>query len=249
MIRTLRTAAVALAVLCTPALAGGFDDSQRQEIGEIVREYLIEHPEVLLEVSKALEERQQAAESEKREGALTAMAADVFRLEGDFVAGNPDGDVTMVEFFDYNCGWCKRGLPEVLSLVEQDKNIRLVLKEFPIFGADSEYAASAALASRKQGKYWQFHVAMLGHEGKVTRETVDEIAVAQGLDLARLKSDMEDPEIATLLKKNDELAGALSIRGTPAFVIDKEVIPGYLPKEGLLASINKVRDNGGCKLC
>jgi protein-disulfide isomerase len=170
-------------------------------------------------------------------------------MKGDHVAGNPDGDVTMVEFFDYNCGWCKKGMPEVLAMVEEDKNLRLVLKEFPIFGGDSDYAAKAALASQKQGKYWEFHVAMLGHEGKVTRETVDKIATEVGLDVARLKTDMESPDVAEVIRRNQELATALAIGGTPAFVIDNQVVPGYLPKDGLMASVSKVREQGGCKVC
>jgi protein-disulfide isomerase len=249
MLKTLQAATLVLAVATAPALAGGFDDAQRKEIGDIVRDYLLEHPEILLEVSKKLEEKQQAEETSKREDALKALAGDIFRMKGDHVAGNPEGDVTMVEFFDYNCGWCKKGMPEVLAMLEEDKNLRLVLKEFPIFGGDSDYAAKAALASQKQGKYWEFHVAMLGHEGKVTRETVDKIAAEVGLDVARLKTDMENPEVAEIIRKNQELATALAIGGTPAFVIDNQVVPGYLPKDGLMASVNKVREQGGCKVC
>lgn len=249
MIRIFHAAALSLTLLAGPAIAQSFDDAQREEIGEIVRDYLLENPEILIEVSKKLEEKQQAQENQQRETSLAENAKDVFRMDGDFVAGNPDGDVTMVEFFDYNCGWCKRGLPEVLSLVEQDKNLRVVLKEFPIFGGDSDYAAMAALAAKKQGKYWELHVAMLGHEGKVTRETVDELAAAQGIDMEKLKTDMNDPAIAKHLEQNQQLAKDLSISGTPAFIIDNQVIPGYLPKDGLMASIAKVREAGGCKLC
>lgn len=249
--KTLRTALLALSVAGLPAaaVAGSFDDAQKKEIGEIVRAYLLDNPEVLIEVSKELEARQQAAEDDKRATALKQHAKEIFREEGDLVAGNPDGDVTMVEFFDYNCGWCKKGLPEVLSLVKDDPKLRLVMKEFPIFGGDSDYAAMAALASRKQGKYWDFHLAMLGHEGKVTKETVDEIAKAQGLDLDKLKSDMKDPDITATLQRNHQLASLLSISGTPAFIIDSEVVPGYLPKDGLMASVKKVREGGGCTLC
>ena len=107
----------------------------------------------------------------------------------------------MVEFFDYNCGWCKKGFPEVMSLLEKDKNLRVVLKEFPIFGGDSDYAAKAAVAAQKQGKYWELHTALLGHEGKVTREVVDEIAKAKGLDMAKLKADMESPEVAQVHRR------------------------------------------------
>jgi protein-disulfide isomerase len=253
MTRSLRSILLVASLLVLPAGAAlaedSFTDKQRVEIGQIVRQYLLDNPELLLEVSKELETRQQAAEDKKRDEALVANAKDLFQSEDDLVAGNPEGDVTMVEFFDYNCGWCKKGLPEVLSLVEKDKNLRIVMKEFPIFGGDSDYAAMAALASKSQGKYWEFHVAMLGHEGKITREAVDEIAKAQGLDLDKLKADMESPRIKEALARNQALAQSLNITGTPAFVIDKRVVPGYLPADGLMAAINEVRASGGCKLC
>ena len=247
-----RSALLAMAMLLLPAAAQAdtsFNDTQKAEIGSIVREYLLNNPEILLEVSQELENRQKLAESKKREEALKANAQSLFHSPEDLVAGNPKGDVTMVEFFDYNCGWCKKGLPEVLSLVEKDKNLKLVLKEFPIFGGDSDYAAKAALASSKQGKYWEFHMALMSHEGKVTRESVDEIAKAQGLDLEKLKADMNAPEVAQVLERNQRLAEELAITGTPAFIIDDNVIPGYLPADGLMAAIADVRANGGCKLC
>lgn len=246
-----RRALVATSLMLLPAAAwaGEFSDKQREEIGQIVREYLIAHPEVLVEVSQELQKKQQQVEQEQRDSAVTSNAEELFKTKIDLVAGNPEGDVTMVEFFDYNCGWCKKGLPEVLDLIKSDGNLRLVMKEFPIFGEDSEYAARAALASRNQGKYWPFHVAMLGHEGKLTKASVDEIAKAQGLDLDQLKKDMEAPEVAEAISRNQALANKLAINGTPAFIIDNKVIPGYLPKDGLAASIKDVRDGGGCKVC
>lgn len=249
MFKSFKVVTLAFTVVAAPALADDFNDGQRKEIGEIVRDYLLENPDILLDVSKKLEERQQAEEASKREDALKTRADDIFRMEGDYVAGNPDGDVSVVEFFDYNCGWCKKGLPEVLAMLDEDKKLRLVLKEFPIFGGDSDYAAKAALASRKQGKYWQFHLALLGHEGKVTSESVDTIAADVGLDVAKLKTDMGTSEVTEIIRKNQELAAALSISGTPAFVIDTEVVPGFLPKEGLMSSVDKVRQGGGCRIC
>lgn len=249
---TFRAVAFVFAMSLLPATAlaeDSFNDKQRAEIGQVVRQYLLDNPEILLEVSKELEIRQKAEEDKKREGALAANADAVFKSPHDLVAGNPKGDVTMVEFFDYNCGWCKKGLPEVMSLIENDKNLRLVMKEFPIFGGDSDYAAQAALASNAQGKYWEFHVALLSHEGKLTRETIDEIATAQGLDLDKLKSDMQSPKIAEIIAANQKLAQDLNITGTPAFIIDRTVVPGYLPVDGLMAAINEVRASGGCKLC
>ena len=247
-----RTALIAAGLmgLATAASAqSAFDDAQKKEIGQIVREYLLENPEILIEVGKELETRQQAAEEKKRADTLVASAKEMFHSPDDLVAGNPDGDVTMVEFFDYNCSWCKKGLPEVLSLIDKDKNLRVVMKEFPIFGGDSDYAALAALASNKQGKYWEYHLALLGHEGKLTRESVDEIAKAQGLDLEKLKADMQLPEIIQIIARNQKLAQDLAINGTPAFVIDSKVVPGYLPMDGLMAAIDAVRAAGGCKLC
>lgn len=249
MFKCFQAVTLAFVVVAAPALADDFNDGQRKDIGEIVRDYLLENSDILLDVSKKLEERQQAEEASKREDALKTRADGIFRMEGDYVAGNPDGDVSVVEFFDYNCGWCKKGVLEVLAMLNEDKKLRLVLKEFPIFGGDSEYAAKAALAPRKQGKYWQFHLALLGHEGKVTRGSVDTIAADVGLDVAKLKTDMGTSEVTEVIRKNQELAGALSISGTPAFVIDTEVVRGFLPKEGLMSSVDKVRQGGGCKLC
>ncbi len=250
MISIFRAGLFAAFVVLAPAAAlAEFDAKQRDEIGAVVREYLLKNPEILLELSRELEKRQQMAEDLQRETAVAENAAELFHSKTDFVAGNPKGDVTMVEFFDYNCSWCKKGLPEVLSLIEGDKNLRIVMKEFPIFGEGSEYAARAALAANKQGKYWEFHLAMLAHEGKLAQEEVDRIAVAQGLDLAMLQRDMESAEIADIIARNQKLAQALAINGTPAFIIDRRVVPGYLPKEGLAAAVKEIRDAGGCAIC
>ena len=243
-------AAAALLALTPAAFAdGSFNDAQKKEIGEVVRQYLMENPEVLLDVSKALEAKQQEQEAAQRSAVLQSNADQIFRSPADYVAGNPKGDVTMVEFFDYNCGWCKKGFPEVMSLLDKDKNLRFVLKEFPIFGGDSDYAAMAAIAAKKQNKYWELHQAMFAHEGKITKEAVDELAVKHGIDLAKLKEDMKDPTVAKELADNHVLAQALNINGTPGFVIDDQVSPGYLPADELGKIIEQVRADGGCKLC
>lgn len=246
----LAACAAALIALTPAAFAdAAFNDAQKKEIGEVVRQYLMENPEVLLDVSRALEAKQQQQEQEQRTQVLQSNAEQIFRSPADYVAGNPKGDVTIVEFFDYNCGWCKKGFPEVVSLMEKDKNLRVVLKEFPIFGGDSDYAAMAAIASKKQNKYWELHQALFGHEGKVTKEAVDEIAAKVGIDVAKLKEDMKDPAIAKELADTHALAQSLAINGTPAFIVDDKVSPGYLPADGLTAMIEEVRTGGGCKLC
>lgn len=246
----LATAAAALLALTSAAFAGGsFNDAQKKEIGEIVRQYLLDNPEVLLDVSKELDAKQAQQEDSQRTAVLQSSAKQIFHSPADYVAGNPKGDVTMVEFFDYNCGWCKKGFPEVMSLLDKDQNLRFVLKEFPIFGGDSDYAAMAAIAAKKQGKYWDLHKALFAHEGKVTKEVVDETATKVGIDLVQLKVDMKDPAVAQEIADNHALAQSLAINGTPGFIIDDKVSPGYLPANELAQLIGQVRANGGCKLC
>jgi protein-disulfide isomerase len=210
---------------------------------------LLANPELLREMGQLLEQKEKLAENEQRKGALASNAEQIFRDKTDYVAGNPKGNVTMVEFFDYNCGWCKKGFPEVLSIIESDKDLRFVLKEFPIFGEDSEYAARAAIAAIKQGKYWDLHMAMFQHEGKLAKDSVVEIAAGLGLNMEQLKQDMDDPATADILVRNRNLAESLAINGTPAFIIDDRLVPGYLPKTELASAINDVRAKGGCSLC
>lgn len=248
-VRTLLLATTLLWGLGASAHAAEFNDAQRKEMESIIKDYLLANPDILREMGQLLEQQERLAEDQQRKGALVANADKIFRDGTDFVAGNPDGKVTMVEFFDCNCGWCKKGFSEVMALIESDKDLRFVLKEFPIFGGDSDYAAQAAIAAGKQGKYWDLHVAMFSHEGKITKETVDELATAQGLDMAQLKKDMESPETAAMLERNRTLAQSLAINGTPAFIIDDKLVPGYLPKAELVSAINDVRAKGGCSLC
>jgi protein-disulfide isomerase len=236
-------------LMAGPAAAAEFTPSQRTEMESIISDYLLEHPELLKEMSQRLEEKEKLAETEQRKSALVSESKSIFHDKADFVAGNAKAKTAMVEFFDYNCGWCKKGFPEVYSLMDADKNLRVVLKEFPIFGEDSEYAATAALAANKQGKYWALHIAMFSHDGKITKAAVDDIAQAQGLDMIKLKKDMSDPAIVDTLMRNRALAQTLAINGTPAFVIGDKVVPGYLPQDELAATIEDVRARGGCSLC
>jgi len=247
--RTFLLSILLLWVVGSSVNAAEFNDSQRKEMEAIVKDYLLANPEILQEMSQALEQRQKLAEDEQRKGGLVQNADQIFRDKADFVAGNPKGNVTMVEFFDYNCPWCKKDFGDVMSLIDTDKELKVVLKEFPILGPDSDYASQAAIAAGKQGKYMQMHKAMYQHEGRLTKESVDEIAAAQGLDMERLKKDMNDPETAEIIARNRNLAQSLAINGTPAFIIDDMLFPGYLPKAELASAINDVRAKGGCSLC
>ncbi|MGE0213467.1 MAG: DsbA family protein [Parvibaculaceae bacterium] len=253
MSRTLKT------TLLAGFLAGGlvmpsvlsaqeFNEKQREELGQIVREYLLKNPEVLREAFQALEKKTQDAEAAAAQSAISQHAKEIFRGEGDLVAGNPDGKITMVEFFDYNCGYCKRSVPDITKLMEANKDLRLVFKEWPILGPGSTYAAKAAMASRKQGKYWEFHVALLS-ERSLDEEKVMKVAQGLGLDVEKLKADMQDSEIQKILDRNTKTAEALGIQGTPAFLVDDQLFPGAVGYDALTEAVAKVRDAGGCKVC
>jgi protein-disulfide isomerase len=249
MLRVLRVLVIIAFAGGVPAMADEFSDAQKEELGTIIRDYLMKNPEVLGEAIQELQQRQTQAENAARKNALVAKAAAVFHQNGDLIGGNPDGKVTVVEFFDYNCGYCRKAFGDVMKMIGEDKDIRLVMKEFPILGAGSTYAARAALASRKQGKYWEYHVALMSHEGKIDEAAADEIAASVGLDVKKLKTDMSGDEITAVIDSNMSLAVALNIQGTPAFVIDQTIIPGAVGYDGLMGAVKQVRDNGGCQLC
>lgn len=156
---------------------------QRKAVEQIVREYLLANPDILVDVSKALEERERQRTAAMASAAIKDKTAEIFRSADDFVLGNPNGDITVVEFFDYNCGWCKRAVDELTKLTKSDPKIRVVLKELPIFGENSTIAAKAAMASIAQGKYWEFHVALM-KERQVSKDNVFTIAQKVGLDVA-----------------------------------------------------------------
>ena len=235
--------------LVNPVFAESFSAAQKTEMEKIVHDYLMEHPEILRDMANKLDSDDKKREADARIGTLQNKAGEIFHDASDAVVGNPKGDVTLVEFFDYNCSWCKKSIIEMKALVEKDKNVRVVMKEFPIFGEGSEYAARAALASVKQGKYWEFHQALFASESKVTIEVTDQIAAEIGLDVAKMKKDMEDPAIVENIRKTQILAQTMLITGTPAFIIDDQVFPGYTPLDGLEASLATVRAAGGCKVC
>ncbi len=225
-----------------------FNDKQREELGQIIHDYLVKNPEVLREAFQALEKKQQDAEASAAKAKIGERAADIFKSPGDLVAGNPDGKITMVEFFDYNCGYCKRSLPDVLKLVEENKDLRLVMKEWPILGPGSTYASKAAIASREQGKYWDFHLALMEESG-IDEAKVLETAKRIGLDVDKLKADIEKPEVQAIIDRNMSLAESLNIQGTPAFLVDEQLFPGAVGFDALTEAVKTVRGAGGCKVC
>jgi protein-disulfide isomerase len=245
---SLLAATLFLTTAVLPSAAGSITTDQKGEIEELIRGYLLKNPEILREMAAKLEENDKRAEDQLRAGVLKEKSAIIFRTATDPMVGNPKGDVTIVEFMDYNCGWCKKSVGEVATLVKSDPNLRVVFKEFPIFGENSEYAARAALAAKNQGKYWELHQALFTHEGQVTSEVVDQLAETVGLKIDQMKADMTSKPIIDEIAANYELAKALNLSGTPAFIIDDIVSPGYLPLDQLQADIAKVRA-AGCKYC
>ena len=205
------------------------DDLPVDAIRQIIREYLIEHPEVLIEAQQALQAKRDAQEAEQERQAIQRHRDEIFLDPDAPVAGNPDGAVILVEFFDYRCGYCRRVTPTLEALLAENDDVRLVYKEFPILGPESTLAARAALASRAQGGYGPFHVALMESDGAFDLDHILAVARSVGLDPERLAQDMDEPAIDTLIERNAVLANALGVRGTPAFVIGDRMIGGALP--------------------
>lgn len=245
---TLTAIALFLSSSAMPALADSFTPGQKSDIENIVREYLLQNPELMQEVFQKLDQKQRQAEEQARNSALKENAAAIFQSPTDPVVGNPKGNVVMVEFMDYNCGWCKRAVGEVADLVKKDPELKVIFKEFPIFGEHSEYAARAALAAAKQGKYWELHQALFAQEGQVTTDVVNDVAASVGIDVEKMKTDMKDPAVEATLAANRAVGQNLQLSGTPAFIIDQTVVPGYLPADELAAKIASVR-KAGCTYC
>lgn len=218
-----------------------FDPAQEQAIQEIVRDYLLKNPEVLIESLQTYQEREKVAAAERQREALKTRRAALNEDPDAPVLGNPDGDVTVVEFFDYRCPYCKKVADDLREAVAKDGNVRLVMKEFPILGPESQYAARAALAAVPQGLYEEFHFALMTTPGKITQSGILKIAEQVGLDVGRLERDMESEAIEAMLQKNIGLAGELDIRGTPAFVVGSQVYPGALDMRQLRNLIAQAR--------
>lgn len=217
------------------------NDSQRQEVEKLVRETLMKNPEIIMQAIEVLRERQAKAEEESRMKSIISLKDKLENTPFSPVAGNPKGDVTIVEFFDYNCTYCKRSLPMVMELLKADPNIRYVFKEFPILAETSQIAARAALAAQVQGKYFDFHRMMMEAGGGITEDKIYKVAEKVGINVAKLKEDMKDPRIDEELKANYALTRELDISGTPAFIVGEEMIPGMPSPGSLEEAINKVR--------
>lgn len=236
-------AGLALSPLAPAAAQDGtpFAPAQQQQIEELVHQYILAHPEVVVEALHRYEQQQQALEAQRQQEALAASAAALTADDADPVIGNPDGDVTLVEFFDYRCGYCKRMTGALNQLIEEDGNLRVVMKEFPILSRESVVGARAALAAERQGKYEAFHFALMENGGDLTEDEILAVADSVGLDTEQLLADMQDPAIEATLRRTHGLAETLGIGGTPAFVIGDTLIGGATSVENLRAKIAEAR--------
>ncbi|MEQ1753035.1 MAG: DsbA family protein [Micropepsaceae bacterium] len=214
--------------------------SSKEDIERIVKNYLLENPEVIFEAVKQMEVKENSQRlSQMREGAKS-HAAELFFAPDAIVAGNPSGDVTIVEFFDYRCTYCRKIVPEISELLKQDGNIRLILKDFPILSKESEIAARAAVASVTQGKYWDFHMALMSAE-ELSDDAIYAIAKGVGLDVERLKTDMANAKVNDAIVRNHKLARDLGIEATPTFYIGDTPFSGALPLSELKDAVAAAR--------
>ena len=237
------------------ARAAEFTPEQKAEIeamiGEYIRknpdvigDYLRENPEILLEASDILKKKQEEMKEAAAIYALSAHRDKIERHPMTPATGNPDGDVTIVEFFDYQCQYCKRVFSYMTQLEKEDPNLRVVWKEFPILGPVSQFAAAAAMAADRQGKYMEFHIAVMGARGRLTEGRVLELAGRTGIDVERLQEDMKDPKIKAYLEETIQLANALGINGTPGFVVGDEIVAGAIDKAEMKKLVEFTRRKG-----
>ena len=237
--------AVILTLAAPSSKADEFSASQRSEVERIVREYLIAHPEVLQEAMNELDKRQTAAQAEKHKAAIKQYSEALFSSPRQVVIGNPNGNVTFVEFFDYNCGYCKRAMDDMLALLKDDPKLKVVLKEFPVLGPGSVEAAQVAIAVHMQDKtgkkYLEFHQKLLGGRGEANKARALAVAKDIGLDMARLDKDIASPEVKATLQESFKLAEALGLNGTPSYVIGDNVVVGAVGLEALKEKVNTSR--------
>ncbi len=235
----------ALATLAAAPVAAqeGLSPAQRQAVDDRIRAYILENPELLLEAFELLEQRRQQAQGGADADLIAAAAEALFDDGFSHVFGNPDGDVVIVEFSDYRCGYCKRAHPEVKRLLETDENVALVMKEFPILGPDSITAARAAMAALEEAPalYPAFHDAMMEHRGQLDEAAVFRIAAETGLDPESLRLAMAAPEIDARIRSTYALARSLRIEGTPAFVIGEQILRGMAPYATMAEMVAQAR--------
>lgn len=235
---------LAISLIAFPVAASAQEKPlTRSDVEAIVKQYIMDHPEVLIESVNQMQQKMQLDRMKKAAEAITTRKDEIMNDPDSPVAGNPSGDVTVVEFFDYNCGYCKRMVPIISKVMEEDKNIRFVFKEFPILSATSATAAKAALAVYRMDKekYFPFHSALMKATGSMNEEAIMKIAESLDIDTDDLKEEMKKPEIEQEIDKNHKLAEALNVSGTPAFIIGEQFLPGAIDEATLREAVKEAR--------
>ncbi len=230
-----------LSLIALPAQAEGLSESQKKEINVLIENYIKENPKVMLDsVLKFQEDQAKAEEAKMNEGVKNFVPSlkDNAHLPE---AGSPKGDVTVVEFFDYNCGYCKKGFEPLQKLIKEDKNVRVVFIDLPILGPSSREASKWALAAHRQKKYFEYHQALMTYQGQKDEANLERIAKEVGLDVKQAKKDKEDPSIEAELTKNEALAASISVQGTPAFVVNDQIVRGYMEYDVLSGMVTSAR--------
>jgi protein-disulfide isomerase len=222
----------------------------RKGVEDIVRDYLLDNPEILIDVQNSLEQKRQEEQRVAHREVITEDKSEIFNAAYDGVVGNPNGKVTIVEFYDYNCGYCKRAQKDMQALTASDPDLRFVLKEFPILGPDSQKAHVVSMAFRtlEPEKYGEFHNQLLGGQGRAGEDSAIKIALSLGVDEAKLREEMKNPAIVQAFTKTYDLANKLAITGTPSYVVGNEVVFGALGKDALAEKISAAKNclDTGC---
>jgi protein-disulfide isomerase len=230
-----------------PVRADEFTPAQKQELGAFVHDYLVSHPEVLKEAIEALDKHDKEAADAERQKVVTSQAGPLFSSKYQATIGNPSASATLVEFFDYNCHYCKGALPDVAKLIKDDPNLKVVLKDFPVLGPGSVEAAKVASAARNQlpgDRFWAFHYKLLGSHGPIGKAEALAVAKDLGLDMDRLAKDMESSDVKAGLAETMQLADALQINGTPTFVLGKDLVVGAVGYDQLKSKVDSVHKCG-----
>lgn len=247
MIRTPFAMLAAAALLVMPvyssAQAEEFTDSQKKELQVIMEKFLLENGDMILKSVNNYQAKIDEQDRKEAEAKAKVYMEKLATLKDLPMVGNPDGDVTMVEYFDYNCGYCRKALEEIQKVLKDDKNLKVIFMDMPILGPQSLEAAKWSLAAQRQGKYFEFHQEVLEHKGPKTPEELEKLAKKVGLDVGRLKKDKADPKIEEALNKNIQTARSMGMSGTPGFIIDGDISPGFIPAERIREIVKEAREN------
>lgn len=228
-------------VLMTVPYTSFAQELSEARIKELVYEAILENPDIIMDAVDIIQKRDEEAQANATQAVLSDQRSLLENDPNAPVLGNPDGDVTVVEFFDYNCPYCKRAMPEVQALLDEDPNVRLVYREWPILGEGSVFASRAALASRTQGKYEEFHWALMGSKGRLQEASVLRIAREIGLDIDQLKTDMQSSDVDEHIASSMQLAQSLGFSGTPSFVVGEALLPGFVEQAELQSAVDENR--------